>query len=110
MTIQIEGRVREAGSARGLENVCVSNGEHVVRTDAGGRYELEIEPGEHRFVWVSVPDGFRLSAEFHRSTRGWDASAAGRRLRSPPGARGESGGACGWPTSPTPTWGRTGTA
>ena len=73
MRIEIEGRVREAGSARGLENVCLSNGEHVVRTDAGGRYELEIEPGEHRFVWVSVPDGFRLSAEFHRSTRGWDA-------------------------------------
>ena len=73
MTIQIEGRVREAGSGRGLENVCLSNGEHVVRTDAGGRYQLEIEPGEHRFVWVSVPDGFRLSAEFHRSTRGWDA-------------------------------------
>ena len=73
MTIQIEGRVREAGSGRGLENVCVSNGEHVVRTDGGGRYELEIEPGDHRFVWVSVPDGFRLSADFHRSTRGWDA-------------------------------------
>ena len=66
--------VREAGSGRGLENVCVSNGEHVVRTDAEGRYRLEIEPGEHRFVWVSVPGGFRLPADFHRPTRGWGAS------------------------------------
>ena len=74
MTIEIEGRVREAGSGGGLQNVCVSNGEHVVRTGAGGRYELKIEPGEHRFVWVTVPDGFRLPADFYHSTRDWDAS------------------------------------
>ena len=110
MTLQIEGRVREAGSGRGLENVCVSNGEHVARTDAGGRYGLEIEPGGHRFVWVSVPDGFRLPADFYRSTRGWDVSRRDVDFELVPRARRGAPDPSGWPTSPIPTWERRGTA
>ena len=74
MTMLIEGRVRNSPLERGLENVCVSNGEHVVRTDADGRYALEISPGGHRFIFVTVPDGDRLGEEFYRSTLGWSGS------------------------------------
>ena len=77
MTIQVEGSVREMASERGLENVCVSNGEHVVRTDANGRYALEISPGGHRFIFVTVPDGYRLGEEFYRSTLGWSGDQRG---------------------------------
>ncbi|MDE2890729.1 MAG: PQQ-binding-like beta-propeller repeat protein [Gemmatimonadota bacterium] len=71
MTIPIEGQVRDATSGTGLEGVPVSNGEHVVRTDSAGRYALEVSPGGNRFVFVTVPDGFRPGEGFYRSTIGW---------------------------------------
>ena len=77
MTIPIEGQVREASSGRAIENVPVSNGEHVVRTDSAGRYALEISPGGHRFVFVTVPDGFRPGEAFFRSTLGWTREQRG---------------------------------
>lgn len=42
-----------------------------MRTDSAGRYALEISPGGHRFVFVTVPDGFRPGEDFYRSTLGW---------------------------------------
>lgn len=77
MTIKIEGQVRDVSSGRAVENVPVSNGEHVVRTDAAGRYALEISPGGHRFVFVTVPDGFRPGEGFYRSTIGWTREQCG---------------------------------
>ena len=75
--IKIEGSVREVPPGRGLENVRVSNGEHIVQTDADGRYALEVAPGDHRFVFVTVPDGYRLRGDFYRSTPGWTGSLSG---------------------------------
>ncbi len=77
MTIKIEGRVRDASSKRGLENVSVSNGEHVVRTDADGRYALQVSPDAHRFVFVTVPDGYRPGEDFYRPTFGWTGDQRG---------------------------------
>lgn len=77
MTIQIEGQVRDASSKRGLENVPVSNGEHLVRTDADGRYALQVSPDAHRFVFVTVPDGYRPGEGFYRSTLGWTGDQRG---------------------------------
>ena len=77
MTIQVEGSVREMASDRRLVNVSVSNGEHVVRTDANGRYALEISPGGHRFIFVTVPGGYRLGEAFYRSTLGWSGDQRG---------------------------------
>ena len=77
MTIQVEGHVREVPSKRGLVNVCVSNGEHIIRTDADGHYALEISPGGHRFIFVTVPDGYRLGENFYRSTLGWSGDQRG---------------------------------
>ena len=60
MAIHVYGRVRDASSGRAIENVPVSNGEHVAPTDSAGRYALEISPGGHRFVgeplWGDVSD------------------------------------------------------
>ena len=71
MTIEIRGRVMDEPSGRGLGGVLVSNGEQIVQTDEEGRYALEVEPGVHRFVFVTVPDGFRATSEFYSSTRNW---------------------------------------
>ena len=77
MTILVEGQVRDASSQRGLENVPVSNGEHVVRTDVAGRYALQVSPDGHRFVFVTVPDGYRPGEDFYRSTVGWTGDLRG---------------------------------
>lgn len=77
MAIYVYGQVRDASSGRAIENVQVSNGEHVARTDSDGRYALEISPGGHRFVFVTVPDGFRPGEGFYRSTIGWNRERRG---------------------------------
>ena len=71
MTIEIRGRVMDEPSGRGLGGVLVSNGEQIVQTDEDGRYALVVEPEAHRFVFVTVPDGFRATSEFYSSTRNW---------------------------------------
>ena len=71
MAIEVRGRVMEDLSGRGLGGVLVSNGEQIVQTDEEGRYALAVEPGVHRFVFVTVPDGFRATSEFYSSTRNW---------------------------------------
>lgn len=71
MTIEVRGRVMDEPSGRGLGGVLVSNGEQIVQTDEDGWYALAVEPGVHRFVFVTVPDGFRATSEFYSSTRNW---------------------------------------
>ena len=71
MAIEVRGRVMEDLSGRGLVGVLVSNGEQIAQTDEEGRYALAVEPGVHRFVFVTVPDGFRATSEFYSSTRNW---------------------------------------
>ena len=71
MAIEIRGRVMEDLSGRGLGGVFVSNGEQIVQTDEEGRYALAVEPEVHRFVFVTVPDGFRATSGFYSSTRNW---------------------------------------
>jgi len=50
----------DAGEA-GVPNVCVSNGEAVVRTDADGRWSLPVEPGGA--VFVIKPSGYQLPVD-----------------------------------------------
>ena len=71
MTIEVRGRVMDGPSGRGLGGVLVSNGEQIVQTDGDGRYALVVELEAHRFVFVTVPDGFRATSEFYSSTRNW---------------------------------------
>ena len=74
MTIRIRGRIYEEMSGRGLSGVPVSNGESIVQTDAQGWYTLEVDPEAHRFLFVTVPDGFRPYENFFQSTSTWTAS------------------------------------
>ena len=77
MVIEVRGRVMEDLSGRGLGGVLVSNGEQIVQTDEEGRYALVVEPEAHRFVFVTVPDGFRATSEFYSSTRNWMSAQDG---------------------------------
>lgn len=54
------GIVRDEAGA-GLPDVLVSNGRDVVRTDADGRYEVSLAPGETLFV--VKPSGFALPTD-----------------------------------------------
>ena len=74
MSILIHGRVREAPSSRGISDVCVSNGETIVRTDREGRYALQADPEEHRFLFITVPDRFRPRGMFFLPAGTWAAS------------------------------------
>ncbi|MYC13992.1 MAG: PQQ-binding-like beta-propeller repeat protein [Gemmatimonadetes bacterium] len=71
MTIEVRGRVMDGPSGRGLGGVLVSNGEQIVQTDGDGRYALVVESEAHRFVFVTVPDGFRATSGFYSSIRNW---------------------------------------
>ena len=77
MAIEIRGRVMEDPSGRGLGGVLVSNGERIVQTDEEGRYALAVEPEAHRFVFVTVPDGFRAISGFYSPTRHWTDAQEG---------------------------------
>ena len=50
-----------------MAGVAVSNGEHMVRTGPDGSYRLPLDPGEHAFVWVVTPEGFRPANRFFRA-------------------------------------------
>ena len=66
MTLSIQGKVTCTETDRGLADVLVSNGEHVVKTGTDGSYRIAAEQGVHRFVFVSTPAGYR-SDDTYRS-------------------------------------------
>lgn len=63
--MQVSGRVFDSAMKRGIENVSVSNGESIVRTDADGRYALTLDHRHDRYVFVSVPAGYRAQESFY---------------------------------------------
>src|SRR5688572_10845391 len=74
MVIRVAGRVYDGASGRGLGGVLISNGEWVGLTDDDGRYALELVPGAHRFVVVTVPSGYRAQGSLYG--RAADVAAA----------------------------------
>ena len=50
-----------------MAGVLVSNGEDVVRSQGDGSYVLRADVGEHAFVWVTVPQGYRATGPFYRA-------------------------------------------
>ena len=90
MTITVRGRVIDDDSEHGLTGVSVSNGEQIVQTDGDGLYELTLESGTHRFVFITVPEGFQARDGYYRSTLDWSESRDGvdfRLLPSPERSR-----------------------
>ena len=72
--LHISGCISDVETSKGLANVCVSNGQTVVRSDATGCYRSDVSPGDHRFVFVTTPDGYEPVDTFYRSTAGWESS------------------------------------
>ncbi|OPZ86235.1 MAG: Serine/threonine-protein kinase AfsK [bacterium ADurb.Bin429] len=51
----------------GLPDICVSNGEQVVKTGPDGAYTLAaVQPGVHRAIFVTVPSGYRIGGRFYQ--------------------------------------------
>ena len=67
--IYLKGTVVDP-AGRGIEGVSVSNGELIERTDAGGAYTIEAQPGIHRFLTVTCPEGYRPADSHFRRIRG----------------------------------------
>ena len=68
--IYLSGTVVDS-AGRGIEGVAVSNGELIERTDAAGAYEIEAQPGIHRFLTVTCPEGYcPADSHFRRILRG----------------------------------------
>ena len=85
MEIQVQGRVIDDSSRELRFQGCrVSNGERIVRTNDEGEYELTVEPAVHRFVFVTVPDGFSAGEGVYRSTLEWSESRDGVDFRLSP--------------------------
>lgn len=61
----VSGRVYDAATQRGIVEISVSNGDAIARTDADGRYSLVIDPSLDRYVFVSVPAGYRPQERFY---------------------------------------------
>lgn len=59
-TVPVKGRVTCGG--QGVAGVVVTDGAHFAATDAKGRYTLEADD-ENRFVYLSIPAGFRAPVE-----------------------------------------------
>lgn len=76
--IHVSGRVYDSHGP--VPGVAVSNGEHLAAADRDGAYTLEVDPDSHRFVFVTVPDGFTAPDGFYRRADG--AGAAGVRSRT----------------------------
>lgn len=64
------GRVYAAAANEGIAGVSVSNGDAIVRTDSEGRYSLPIDPQQDRYVFVSVPAGYRPQDRFYSLLQG----------------------------------------
>ncbi|MBR8535874.1 PQQ-binding-like beta-propeller repeat protein [Carboxylicivirga sediminis] len=58
---------------KGVEGVCVSDGLHVVKTDAGGNFIL---PGAQvtRFIFITVPAGYKAAGKHYIPIGSKDAS------------------------------------
>ena len=77
MAIQVRGSVVDDSSGNGIARVPVSNGERIVQTDGAGRYELTVESGVHRFVFITLPDGYSAGDGYFRSTLHWSKTRDG---------------------------------
>lgn len=65
VTLSLTGRVYDADSDLGIERVSVSNGDAIVQTDPDGCYSLNFDPQQDRYVFVSVPAGYRPKNYFY---------------------------------------------
>ncbi len=66
MILPITGQVNHSHTGRGLEGILVSNGEHVVKTNEAGRFNLKVDPVLHHFIFVCMASGYKASTWFHR--------------------------------------------
>ena len=64
-TSSVSGRVYAVDSGEGIGGVPVSNGDAIVQTASDGRYTLAIDPQQDRYVFITVPAGYRPRERFY---------------------------------------------
>ncbi|WP_426683151.1 calcineurin-like phosphoesterase family protein [Xanthomonas translucens pv. undulosa] len=90
-----DGHAGRGTGERGIAGVQVSDGVQIVRTDAQGRYRLEVEPG--RTVFVIKPDGYAFASAGNGLPAYWRHYApAGSPKLNYPGIAPTSGASDGW--------------
>lgn len=63
--LQLRGTVVDT-RGNGVAGVAVANGELVECTDSSGEYEIEVRAGIHRFLTMTVPQGYSSSDGYFR--------------------------------------------
>ncbi|MBD7924653.1 calcineurin-like phosphoesterase C-terminal domain-containing protein [Xanthomonas bonasiae] len=90
-----DGHAGRGNGERGIAGVQVSDGVHIVHTDAQGRYSLAVEPG--RTVFVIKPDGYAFESAGNGLPDYWRHYApAGSPKLKYPGIAPTSGATSGW--------------
>ncbi len=64
--IFLTGTVVEASGRKPLAGVQLSNGELIVATDAAGTFEIEAQPGRHRFLTITTSSGYTCAGGWFR--------------------------------------------
>ena len=64
--MQVQGRVFDRDSGQGIGGVQVSNGEHIVESNEDGSYVLDVDEMAHVFVWITVPEAYKIRDGFFR--------------------------------------------
>ena len=70
----VSGRVYDAAANEGIAGVLVSNGDAIVQTDTGGHYSLTIDLNLDRYIFVTVPAGYRPQERFYALLHGESTS------------------------------------
>ena len=84
--IHLSGTVVDT-DGEGVPGVAVANGELVECTDSDGGYEIEVRAGIHRFLSMTVPQGYSSSDGYYRRLHDGDAGGHTftlQRQESPP--------------------------
>jgi hypothetical protein len=90
-----DGHAGRGGGERGIAGVQVSDGVQIVRTDAQGRYRLDVAPG--RTLFVIKPDGYAFASAGNGLPAYWRHYApAGSPKLNYPGIAPTSGASDGW--------------
>ena len=61
----VNGNGKRDPGEEGMKNVWVTNGEEIKRTPITGAYEFRFKAEEYRFVYITLPNGYKTTTSWH---------------------------------------------